>query len=85
MLDFFKRILFILSSIERRKIKDDRYIEICPVCESENIRLNFTFLTGIAPRQYHCPDCNYTGPLIAEKVVESKQKRDIKLTSTRPP
>ena len=43
-------------------------IKICPKCKSSNITLYMGGKFG----KYICKDCGYVGPLVIEKVLETK-------------
>ena len=45
-------------------------MKICPVCHSENIKLDAGGYTG----KYRCEDCGYVGVLIIE--MEDEQEGD---------
>ncbi len=50
--------------------KKDKVLK-CPNCGSKKISPEAGFVTGY---KYHCPDCDYVGPLVVEEDVEDTEK-----------
>jgi len=46
-------------------------IEICPVCQSDDIQLHMGGTLGML---YKCGKCNYVGPIILEKEIDKEQQ-----------
>jgi hypothetical protein len=52
----------------------------CPRCCSPKIELNSSLAVWLTPKEYHCPECGYTGMIIME--LEEEPKNQPKEAST---
>ncbi len=62
----------------KHKERGEETINICPKCGSKKIYLSslstYPGLYGIAPSQYICPECGYTGPIVMEQTKTKDEK-----------
>jgi hypothetical protein len=75
MRQFLNRFIHTGKLIRRGPSSQD-VVKVCPICLRKSIEIQPNFLTFLTPTIYHCRQCDYNGPILAEIEREEYEKLD---------